>query len=101
MCAVTGCTTLEPVRASHVKPWSRSSNAERLDPANGLPLIATLDALFDRGLSTFGPDWNMLVSSRIDHNERQPLGIPAPLIKRPSRKTAHFMEIHRELIFKA
>jgi hypothetical protein len=52
-CAVTGSTTLAAVRASHCKPWRSATNAERLDPANGLPLLATLDALFDAGLITF------------------------------------------------
>ena len=46
-CAVTGSTTLAAIRASHCKPWRLATNAERLDSANGLPLVATLDALFD------------------------------------------------------
>ena len=49
-CCVTGSTTLDAIRASHIKPWRRSSNQERLDPYNGLPLVATLDALFDAGM---------------------------------------------------
>ncbi|QGQ27026.1 HNH endonuclease [Gimesia benthica] len=44
-CAVTGTTFA--VRASHIKPWRDCSDDERIDPNNGLPLVATLDALFD------------------------------------------------------
>ena len=38
-CSVTGCKTIEVLRASHIKPWRSSSNSERLDPYNGLLLL--------------------------------------------------------------
>jgi hypothetical protein len=65
-CAVTGTVTLAALRASHCKPWRESNDAERLDPANGLPLTATLDALFDVGLIAFDDDGPILVSSLVD-----------------------------------
>ena len=37
-CAVTRSLTLEAIRASHIKPWRQSTDEERLDPHNGLPL---------------------------------------------------------------
>ncbi|MGO7165362.1 HNH endonuclease, partial [Rhizobium johnstonii] len=52
-CAVTSCNLPAVLRASHIVPWREASNAERLDPENGLPLVATLDALFDVGLISF------------------------------------------------
>jgi putative restriction endonuclease len=61
-CCVTGTRTLDAVRASHIKPWRDSNNEERLDSNNGLPLVATLDALFDAGLITFSPDGKLLTS---------------------------------------
>ena len=42
--------------ASHIQPWSSSSDAERLDPYNGLLLSAAYDAAFDRGLITLEDD---------------------------------------------
>ncbi|PSU22045.1 hypothetical protein CTM97_15665 [Photobacterium phosphoreum] len=45
-CAVTGCTDEALLIASHIKPWSSSTNEERLDPNNGLLLVATLDKAF-------------------------------------------------------
>jgi predicted restriction endonuclease len=39
-CAVTGSSTEAAIRASHIKPWRDSTDAERLDAKNGLPLIA-------------------------------------------------------------
>ena len=54
-CAVTGVDQGELLRASHIKPWARCANdAERLDPHNGLLLVADWDAAVDAGLLTFG-----------------------------------------------
>jgi putative restriction endonuclease len=38
--------------ASHIKPWRVSTNAERLDPRNGLTACPTHDVAFDSGLIT-------------------------------------------------
>jgi putative restriction endonuclease len=38
--------------ASHIKPWARSTNQERLDPLNGIAACPTHDAAFDSGLLT-------------------------------------------------
>jgi hypothetical protein len=52
VCAITGCDIRELLRGSHIKPWRKCSNSERLDPNNGLLLRADVDALFDSGLIT-------------------------------------------------
>jgi hypothetical protein len=46
-CALTGCGITAMLRASHIKPWAKSSNHDRLNPDNGLLLAAHVDALFD------------------------------------------------------
>lgn len=61
-CAVTGLDEPLLLRASHVKPWARSDNRERLDPYNGLLLSANLDAAFDAGLISFRDDGRILIS---------------------------------------
>jgi putative restriction endonuclease len=38
--------------ASHIKPWARSTDQERLDPRNGIAACPTHDAAFDSGLLT-------------------------------------------------
>ena len=52
-CALTGLPIPEMLVASHIKPWRDSSNVERLDPMNGLLLVAHADSLFDRYLMSF------------------------------------------------
>lgn len=53
VCALTGLAVPEMLIASHIKPWRDSSNAERLDPMNGMLLAAHVDKLFDRFLMSF------------------------------------------------
>ena len=94
-CAVTGCTVFEAIRASHMKPWALSNNDERLDPDNGLPLVATLDALFDRGLITFEANGAMLMSSLLSANERKRLKLGGRLSAQLSSRQMQFLEFHR------
>ena len=74
-CALTGAAIQEVLRASHIKPWSRSNDVERLDPYNGLLLAAHVDALFDRHLISFSDDGSLLVSSRLAYDELAKIGI--------------------------
>ena len=60
-CCVTGVSTRELLRASHIKPWRDSNNAERLDPFNGLLLAVNYDAAFDAGLISFRDDGQVMV----------------------------------------
>lgn len=61
-CALTGLSVPEMLIASHIKPWRHSSNAERLDPMNGLLLVAHADKLFDRYLMSFQENRGTFVS---------------------------------------
>jgi len=101
-CRLTGVTDRRLLRASHIKPWAKSNNAEKLDGANGLLLAPHVDLLFDKGLITFEDDGQLRVSS---HLPRQVLGawaLASPTNPRPlsSQQTA-FMDYHRADVFKA
>lgn len=95
-CAVTGSSLA--VRASHIKPWRACNDSERLDPNNGLPLVATLDALFDSQLITFKPSGVIQLSERIPTFERQCLGISADmkLRREPTPEMRMYLENHRQ-----
>jgi hypothetical protein len=99
-CAVTNSETLDAIRASHIKPWRSSSDKERLDPNNGLPLTASLDALFDAGLISFDESGKLIVSSLLQAKERQIFGINnASLTRMPAQKTLEYLAYHRNHIF--
>jgi hypothetical protein len=95
-CAVTGCTLSEILRASHMKPWRESTNVERLDAANGLLLVAHLDALFDKKLISFTDDGEMLVSNRVGITDQQLLGVPRRLRSSLNGKEKAFLALHRD-----
>jgi putative restriction endonuclease len=100
-CCVTGIETTEAIRASHIKPWRSSTDAERLDPANGLPLNGTLDGLFDGGLISFASDGNLLASGHLSAEELRRLGVVgARLHHAPEGRTAEYLAVHRDLIFR-
>ncbi len=94
-CAVTGCSVVEVLRASHVKPWRRSSNKERLDPHNGLLLGAHLDALFDAGLISFDDDGSMLISKQVRLKDREQLRLVGGLRRAPSEELKRYLAYHR------
>lgn len=95
-CAVTGCGVREALRASHVKPWRAANNKERLDPQNGLLLVADLDALFDTGLISFDDDGHVLVSKDLPRNEWQKLRLPSQLRTAPGEAQRRYLKFHRE-----
>jgi len=98
-CAVTGSTVLEALRASHMKPWAGSSDEQRLDPNNGLPLVGTLDALFDRGLISFEGNGSMLISGRVSKKEIRLLGLQGRLRQALNAKQLEFLAFHRNHYF--
>ena len=56
-CRVTKVDRLEHLRASHIKPWRRATNDQRLDGENGLLLTPSIDHLFDRGFVNLRGQW--------------------------------------------
>jgi hypothetical protein len=99
-CAVTGCDIHEAIRASHIKPWRFCTNTERLDPNNGLPLLATYDALFDRGLISFDSRGHIILSGCISNKAYRDMGLtPSNKIRIVGKGVAEYLEFHREHVF--
>jgi putative restriction endonuclease len=95
-CCVSGVKVLDAIRASHIKPWRDCNHRERLDPHNGLPLVATLDSLFDALLITFDAEGKVWVSRRISRTDRDRLGLDnLRLCRRPSPETESYLAGHR------
>ena len=95
-CAVTGIAQNQVLRASHIVPWRE--NVARLDPHNGLLLVATLDCLFDRGLISFAKDGTLLIGN-VRHKDRAELGLDRPRRLRDAGLTKArlgYLEWHRK-----
>lgn len=87
-CPVTGLAEPKLLRASHIRPWSESSNADRLDPENGLLLAAGLDAAFDCGFVGFDDSGALLVKPGFPVSGLMALGIPEKSAIPPAFLTA-------------
>lgn len=101
-CAVTGVDLPDLIRASHIKPWRACSDDERLDGNNGLPLVAHLDALFDRGWISFGDRGGVLISPRVPEDLVARLRLGACRLRvAPGAATCGYLAFHRAEVFKA
>ncbi len=99
-CAVTGISEPAVLRASHIKPWRRSTNAERLNPFNGLLLVAQYDLLFDRGFITFRSDGTIVLSEVIIRLPTKLLGIvDSAKLRRVERDHVPYLEYHQDVLF--
>ncbi len=73
-----------------------------LDANNGLPLVATLDALFDRGFITFNDDGRVLFADsglEEDLVNRGMVRADMSFTRTPDAALRHYLGIHRKVVF--
>lgn len=90
--------------ASHIKPWAKSNNEEKIDPKNGFMLTPTFDRLFDQGFITFEDDKKLVVSPWVSPMNQKRLGIQTGMIisNLPlDDKRKEYLKYHRENIYKS
>ena len=98
-CPLTGLDVQSLLIASHIKPWSKCNNEERLDPSNGLMLAPNIDALFDSGLITFETDGTIKISPKIDPENQKRLGISPSMKLKIEPESEKYFEYHRNHVF--
>lgn len=100
-CRVTGVTHLRHLRASHIKPWSVSTNFEKLDGNNGLLLSPHIDHLFDRGYLSFADDGAILLGAGCDKDTLAKWQVEEGTVCGPFRaEQLPYLSYHREFILK-
>jgi hypothetical protein len=100
-CRVTGVTDIRYLRASHIKPWSRANNRERLDGHNGFLLSPHVDYLFDKGYISFTDDGSLLLSPRFDKTVLSSWQIRDNVNAGSfTRKQKRYLGFHRKFVFK-
>ena len=100
-CAVTAVTNLPLLNASHIKPWCRSDNSERLNPYNGILLTPNYDLLFDKGFISFKNDGQIIISAELSKEEQKALTISSEIHLRKIRSEHNsFLEYHRDCILR-
>jgi len=99
-CRVTGVHDERFLIASHIKPWSKSNNVERLDGNNGLLLTPHIDRLFDKGYMTFEDDGRVRISQFLPEEVRLAwVSRTNGQLKKLTQKQRPYMEYHRDLVF--
>ncbi len=98
-CAVTNFNKLDILIASHIVPWSKATDHERLDVNNGLLLSPTYDALFDKHLITFDNKGKILLSDKIEFSAYQKIGVTGEeQIHGLSQYNLEYLNRHQELV---
>lgn len=98
-CKVCGLSDERFLIASHIKPWSKSNNRERLDLNNVLLLCPHHDATFDKGYITFDQDGMILISSELTLETRALLNLNPKRKVELTDKQSEYILWHRENIF--
>jgi hypothetical protein len=99
-CPVTGLENAELLTASHIKPWHACSNAERLDPENGILLSALADKLFDRGLLSFSDDGFPMLSPWLSPADQVLVNNMLQQQIALTNRNREYLEYHRRAVFK-
>lgn len=96
-CSVTNCQTQSLLIASHIRPWRKSDNKQRLDVYNGLLLIPNLDKLFDKGYISFDDKGIIILSDFLPLSEYRLLGVQQGM-RLVHIETNHipYLKFHRE-----
>ena len=105
-CCITGLSVPQLLVASHIVPWAKDIG-NRTNPRNGLCLNALHDKAFDAGFISISPDFEILISNKLDNQQDMVIGeffkkyasskimIPDKFL--PARE---FLEFHNSEIFK-
>ena len=96
-CGVTGSNIKEILIASHIVPWSKSNDRERLDPENGILLSPDIDGLFDKYLISFKGSGGIIISNKINQDELEKMGIHKNMkLSQVSRGMKSYLSRHRK-----
>lgn len=96
-CSIKGSTTKELLIASHINPWSESSNDDRLNPYNGLLLIANLDKALDSGLISFKTTGEIMISPLFKDFRLAAVDEKMKLKLKPKHQP--FLDYHRQHVY--
>ncbi|WP_171130693.1 MULTISPECIES: HNH endonuclease [unclassified Ruegeria] len=100
-CRVTGVTDGRFLTASHIKPWSKSNDFEKIDGNNGLLLSPHVDRLFDRGYISFEDNGDIILDPSLPVEVISVWGLLKAIEKRRlSAKQAVYMSYHRNKILR-
>lgn len=99
-CPVSGVENMRLLVASHIKPWCKSNNEERLDGHNGFMFAPHIDALFDNGYISFDDEGKILISPQLGEKDRNAFNIDIDIkLTELPEKTKYYLKYHRDYIY--
>lgn len=99
-CRITGVSNKRHLIASHIKPWSISSNKERLDGNNGLLLAPHIDHLFDKGYISFNDNGDVIISEKISKSVLASWSVSTENVGYFSPEQKVYLDYHRNNVLK-
>jgi len=97
-CAISKYEETRLLVASHIKPWKKSTNKEKIDKYNGLLLLPTFDKLFDLGFISFDNNGKIIISESLNNIEQ--LNIDTNIVINIKNENKTYLEYHRQEILK-
>ena len=98
-CCLCGVDNQTLLLASHIKPWAKSDEHEKLDLNNGLLLCPNHDRLFDKGYISFDESGSILISESLSENSKIFMNIHDNMKIDISADNREYIRYHRENIF--
>lgn len=98
-CPICGTAIEAVLKATHSKPWKDSSDAERLDPFNGILLCANHSALYSAGYIAFTGGGRLHISSRISEEDYPVYRLRKNLKVPVSPEHAPYLRWHKRIVF--
>lgn len=100
-CRCTGVSLPSLLIASHIKPWSKCSDKEKLDGCNGIMLSPHVDRLFDRGFISFENNGGLKISSKLPGGTLEQWGLQSSMNVGPfNPEQSVYLDYHRSHVFK-
>ena len=99
-CSICKVHSKELLIASHIKPWSKCNNSEKVSEFNGLLLCPNHDKLFDLGFITFTDTGKILISNELDEVDRVYLNVAPDMNVSICEEMKPYLKYHRENVFK-
>lgn len=100
-CPITMVSDERILIASHIKPWAKSNNMEKIDSMNGFMFTPTFDYLFDRGFLSFTDDKKTKLSPFLSKMTYSKLRISdnKTFASLPVEGREEYLDYHRKEIF--
>jgi len=98
VCRVTKVSNPRHLIASHIKPWSKSDDAEKISGFNGLLLAPHIDHLFDKGFISFDGDGDLIFSNKLELEILAKWQIKKINVGSFRNEQKQFLEYHRDVV---